>query len=240
MIKKLDRNSPVPLYYQLKEALREAIEQGEIPDSTPLPTEEELIRTYNVSRTTVREALRGLLELGIIVKKQGIGSFAVGGKISETLPGLVSFSKEMKARGFNVCTKVLSVDIVKPPSRVVRALELSESDSVLKIKRLRFIDDRPIVISTSYLKSEISMYEDFEGSIYELLENKYGLEVISGQASIEACPAEEMDAQLLQIDAGAPVLSITWRSYAASNIPVEYSETTYRGDSYRYIVGLKK
>ncbi len=116
MKKSLNRNSPIPLYFQLREILRDAIENGEFSDSAPLPTEEDLMRDYQVSRTTVREAYRGLTELGIIAKRQGVGSFVAAGKIAEVLPGLVSFSTEMKARGFNVRTKVLSVEVVDPPA----------------------------------------------------------------------------------------------------------------------------
>ncbi|NMC77820.1 MAG: GntR family transcriptional regulator [Chloroflexi bacterium] len=240
MVKTLNRNVPLPLYYQLREALREAIEQGEFSDSNPLPTEDELMREFQVSRTTVREALRGLMELGIIVKKQGVGSFVASEKISEILPGLVSFSTEMKARGFSVRTKVMSVDVIQPPLRVIKALDLSESDMVLRVKRLRFVDDKPIVISTSYLNREISPDDNFEGSLYELLEKKYGVEIFSGEASIEACLADEMDAQLLNVDVGSALLSITWRSFTNTNKTVEYSEAVFRGDSYRYIVKLKK
>lgn len=240
MAKTLNRNAPVPLYYQLREILREAIEQGEFSDSKPLPTEDELMREYKVSRTTVREALRGLMELGVIVKKQGIGSFIAGEKISEVLPGLVSFSTEMKARGFQVRTTVLSVEEVTPPLRVIKGLNLTESDVVLKVKRLRFVDDRPIVISTSYLTCGVSPSENFEGSLYDLLEEKYGVAITIGEATIEACLADEMDAELLDVGVGAAVLSITWRSYSENGTPVEYSEATFRGDSYRYIVKLKK
>lgn len=240
MIKPLNRNAPIPLYYQLREALREAIEQGEFADSNPLPTEEELMRDFKVSRTTVREALRGLMELGIIVKKQGVGSFVASEKIAEVLPGLVSFSAEMKARGFQVRTKVISVEEIVPPLRVAKGLSLSTEDTVLKVKRLRFVDEKPIVISTSYLSCGVSPDEDFEGSLYELLEQKYGVFITIGEASIEACLADEMDAGLLNVNVGSPVLNITWRSYSDVETPVEYSEATFRGDSYRYIVKLKK
>lgn len=239
-MKNLNRASPVPLYFQLREALQEAIESGEFTESKPLPTEEELIREFKVSRTTVREALRGLMERGIIVKKQGVGSFVASEKIDEFLPGLVSFSAEMKARGHTVHTQVLSVDVVRPPSRVSKALQLSEEETVICVKRLRFVDEKPIVISTSYLPGGLSVEDNFEGSLYELLEKKYGIVITEGVSTIEACLAEEVNAKLLGVEVGSAVLHISWRSYTADKTPVEYSEATFRGDSYRYVVKLKK
>ena len=236
----LNRNSPVPLYYQLREVLRECVEHGDFNDSQPLPTEDELIHKYHVSRTTVREALRGLMELGVIVKKQGIGSFVAGRKIEEFLPGLVSFSTEMKARGLTVFTRVLSTDVVKPPSRVAKGLGLPETSTVVRVKRLRYVDSKPIVISTSYLSCDVSPKDNFEGSIYELLEKKYGLSICAGEASIESCLSDEIESNLLEINIGSAVLNITWKSFSEMNTPVEYSEATFRGDSYRYIVKLKK
>jgi GntR family transcriptional regulator len=240
MHKVLNRNIPIALYFQLREALREAIEKGDFSSSTPLPTEEELMRDYRVSRTTVREALRGLMELGLIVKKQGVGSFIVSEKISEVLPGLVSFSAEMKAKGFHVRSTVLHVEEISPPLRVVKTLGLSDQDKVLMIKRLRYVDNKPIVISTSYLSCGISQEENFEGSLYKLLEEKYGIAISHGEASIEACLADEDDARLLEVKKRSAVLHITWSSYTDIVIPVEYSEATFRGDSYRYIVKLIK
>jgi len=240
MHKSIDRDSPIPLYLQLREILREAIEKGEFSNSEPLPTEEKLMNDYNVSRTTVREAMRGLLELGLIVKKQGIGSFVASEKISEILPGLVSFSEEMEARGFQVRTRVLSCEEIIPPFRVTKAFQIAETERVLKVRRLRYVDNRPIVISTSYLAGGISTDDNFEGSLYKLLGEKYGLYISNGEAIIEACLADEQDAKLLEIPVGSAVLNITWCSKTNSGRVVEFSEATFRGDCYRYVVKLRK
>src|SRR5215218_10432638 len=94
------RREPLPLYSRLYEVLRREIEEGRLPAGSQLPTEEELGRTFDVSRTTVREALRALAERGLIEKRQGKGSFVAEAKIGEVLPSLSSFSAEMESRGF--------------------------------------------------------------------------------------------------------------------------------------------
>jgi len=240
MIKKLNRNSHIPLYYQLQQILEKLVENGEFDNSQPLPTEEELMKTYEVSRTTVREALRGLLDKGVIVKKQGVGSFIAQEKITEVLPGLVSFSSEMSARGFCVRTKVLKIQEIKPSPKVARGLNLSNDVTVLRVKRLRFVDEKPIVISTSYLTCGYDPKDNFEGSIYKILEEKYGVSISYGEAIIEACLSDEYESRLLNLEKGSALLGITWRSFTEDNTPVEYSEAIFRGDSYKYVVMLKR
>jgi len=238
----LNPNSPLPLYYQLQEDIRERIESGEYAPSTMLPTEAELSAAYGVSRATVREALRGLAERGLVEKRQGVGTFVSGKKISEKLPGVYSFSTEMRLRGYGyaVRSEVLNKDYIEPPRRISALLELEEGSQVLRVRRLRYVDDKPFLISISYLPPFISIEDDFTGSIYQLLQTKYDLLVISGEASIEAGIAEEEEAYLLRIQPTDAVLRISWLGQAMGGQFVEYSEGTYRGDCYRYIVQLHR
>lgn len=238
--KALNLDSPVPLYYQLQEHIRSLIEEGHLQEGTHLPTEAELASQFNVSRATVREALRGLVERGLIEKRQGVGSIVTNTKIDELLPGLASFSAEMEARGFKVTSDVLDLGCVVPPARVLNALHLPPGSEVVKVRRLRFVNEKPFLISTSYLPPEISLDEDFSGSLYELLENVYGYRITAGRTSIEAGLADDLEAPLLDTESGKAVLRITWLALADRNEPIEYSETTYRGDRYRYVVQLHR
>jgi GntR family transcriptional regulator len=238
--KLLNLNSPMPLYYQLQEHLSTQIEEGNLCPGDPLPTEAELCSQFNVSRATVREALRGLAERGLIEKRQGVGSFVAARKINEILPGLTSFSAEMRARGFHVTSKVLEQGLVIPPGRVLKALDLAAESQVVRIVRLRFVDAKPFLVSTSHLVPEISAHEDFSGSLYELFETKYGYTIATGQATIEAGLANERESQLLEIQPRDAVLRITWLALTDAGLPIEYSETTYNGNRYRYIVQLRR
>ncbi|MDL5054618.1 GntR family transcriptional regulator [Oscillatoria laete-virens NRMC-F 0139] len=238
--KTLDTSSPVPLYYQLQEHIRTLIEERQLDEGTLLPTESEISDLFNVSRATVREALRGLAERGLIEKRQGVGSFVASTKIDEILPGLASFSTEMRARGFDVRSEVLERTRLAPPMRVLNALQLPGNSEVVKVRRLRFVNNNPFVISTSYLLPEISLDEDFSGSLYEILESRYGHRITAGRTSIEAGLADDYEADLLDMNIGSAVLRITWLALADRSTPVEYSETTYRGDRYRYVVYLHR
>lgn len=235
----LDSHSPVPLYYQLQEHIRALIEEGQLEAGSPLPTESELSAQFNISRATVREALRGLVERGLIEKRQGVRSFVTNTKIDEILPGLVSFSTEMRARGFAVESRILNLARVVPPVRVLNELQLPPVSEVVMVQRLRFVNAKPFLISTSYLRPDVALEEDFSGSIYELLEKHYGDRITAGRTSIEAGLADDYEAPLLETEAGKAVLRITWLALA-DRLPVEYSETTYRGDRYRYVVQLHR
>lgn len=236
----LDLTSPIPLYYQLQEHIRTLIEEGQLAEGSHLPTEAELASTFHVSRATVREALRGLVERGLIEKRQGVGSIVTSPKIDEILPGLASFSTEMKARGFTVTSNILNVGRLVPPTRVLNALNLSLESEVVMVRRLRFVNRKPFLISTSYLPNQTSLEDDFSGSLYEMLETKYGYRILAGRNSIEAGLADEYEAKLLETEVGSAVLRITWLAFADKNQPIEYSETTYRGDRYRYVVHLHR
>ncbi|MFL5865009.1 MAG: GntR family transcriptional regulator [Solirubrobacteraceae bacterium] len=233
-----DTSSPLPLYHRVAEAIRREIEEGRFTPGSQLPTEDELGNAFNVSRTTIREALRALAQRGLIERRQGLGTFVAHPKIGEVLPSLSSFSAEMKARGHQVHSNVLDVTTALLPRRVRDALGALSETEALRVVRQRFIDSKPIVISTSYILGHLSPDEDFTGSLYALLERRLGLTIASGTVTVEAGLASEYDADLLAIPVGAAVLNISWLGLTATGTPVEFSEATYRGDSYRYIIHL--
>jgi GntR family transcriptional regulator len=236
----LKPSSPIPLYFQLQEQLRSKIENGEFPSGSALPTEAQLSETYRVSRATVREALRVLVELGLIEKRRGLGSFVSKRKLGEYIPGLYSFSMEMRSRGHNVKSVVLHKEMVAAPSHVAIVLNVEEGSPVLNLKRLRFVDDEPILISESFLPSYTAIDDDFTDSVYKLFREKYDLNITHGEATIEADLASEEVANLLRINAHAAILRVRWVAQTEDNHAIEFSEGIYRGDRYRYVIHLRK
>ncbi len=236
----LNQNSPIPLYFQLQDLLQNKIESGEFEAHTSLPTEAELSRQYNVSRATVREALRALVNLGLIEKRHGLGSFVKPRQLTAQLPGLNSFSMEMRSQGHKVKTHVLDKVIVSAPVLVAKALKVVEGSPVLRLKRLRCVDDEPILVSESYLPSFVSIDEDFSDSVYKLFNLKYGLHIVQGKATIEAGLAEPDIANLLKINIGDAILRVIWIAQTEDVQSIEYSDGSYRGDSYRYAIHLQK
>ena len=238
----LDPTSPVPLYYQLQELLEHEIESGALRPGNSLPTEKQLGDLYQVSRTTVRQAIDGLALKGLVIKRQGKGTFVARRKVHEELPKLRSFTEEMRARGLTPTTRVVSVKHIRPPEHISQLLELQDDEGALQVRRLRFVENTPILITTSYLpgRLHVSLTEDFSDSLYALLERRYNVKIQSGENIIEATVAGEAEASLLKIRRGSPLLAIRRLALDPDGRPVEYVEGFYRGDRYQYVVKLAR
>ncbi|MFW6381566.1 MAG: GntR family transcriptional regulator [Bacillota bacterium] len=243
MVNKLDSESPVPLYHQLELLLEKRIKEGYYQSGDLLPTEQEAVKNFNLSRTTVRRAFEGLLRKGMIKRKRGVGTIVVKKpKIMENLPQLKSFTEDMEDKGYKVYSRVLEAREIIPPDKIRKKLKLDPEQRVLKIKRLRYVDEEPIVIQNSHLPAELGIKadEDFRGSLYKLLEEKYGIYVKFGSTTIEAAVANQEESELLDIKEGEPVLIIDRLGYDADKNEIEFVEGVYRGDRHKYQVNLKR
>ena len=148
----IDRNNPLPYYVQVKEALREHIESGEWPAGHQFPGEPELCVVFDVSRTVIRQALSDLEYEGLIVRKKGKGTFVAEPKIGESLiQKLTGFYQDMIELGHTPVTQVLKQEIVPANAKVAAQLHLKTGTKVIEIERLRFVQDEPIVLVTTYL-----------------------------------------------------------------------------------------
>jgi len=240
---KIEFNTAIPLYYQLKEIIRQQIEEKIFPLGSAIPTEQELQEKYKVSRSTVRQAISELVNEGCLVKKQGKGTFVSGvGKLKEELPKLLSFTEQMLARGIEPKARIISVQEISPPKRIIKALRLREKEKVLRIERLRLANEKVICILVSYLPLSlgVKLEDDFTGSLYDLLEKKYGFTITKGDEIIEASAASRHEAQLLKIKEGSPVLCMNRVTYTSNNKPLELVEGTYRADRYKYSITLER
>ena len=151
----LVRDSPLPLYHQIKEILLKRVERGDFQPDELIPTEKELELQYKVSRTTIRKALEDLVNSGILYRKQGLGTFVAIPRIRHNSQDMMSFSEEMKARGLQPGTQLISFSSEAPSDQVMRKLHLNEGESVYEIRRLRLADGNPIGIHTSYLSTQL-------------------------------------------------------------------------------------
>lgn len=239
----IDKESPLPYYYQLREALRDQILSGAWPPGTQLPTEAEICRTFEVSRTTVRQALAELLNEGLIRKEKGRGTFVAEPKIRERLvERLTGFCEDMVAQGLRPETRVLEQTVVPAPRAIASWLEMEPGDDVIRIRRLRLVQGEPLLLVTSYIPRQRCpglAEDDLEShSLYELLEREYGLQLARGRRYIEAVAASDQEAQLLGVAKGAPLLYLRSVTYLTDGRPVEYYEAKHRGDRSRFEVEL--
>ena len=243
MNQKIDFDSHVPYYAQLLDLLRTNIRQGVWQPGDRLPGEHSLCTTYAVSRTVVRQALRELEAEGLIFRRKGKGSFVAEPKIVESLAQkLTGFHQDMRERGHQPVSQVLYQDVIPAPVKVARHLDIPTEAPVVHLRRLRYVQDEPIVVVSSYLPSSLCPgLEDvdfIEQSLYTYLEQHFGLTIARGRRSIEAVSANAEEARLLQIDIGAPLILLDSVSYAEDNTPIEYYRAAHRGDRSQFDVEL--
>jgi len=239
----LDSNSPLPLYFQLQEILRRKIKNREFNPGDIIPTEKELEAMYKVSRITVRNAINGLVFEDLLVKKQGKGTIVAFPKLQEDgNTTLKSFTEKMKMQGKVTSTRVLNVLRIPVTDRLMEHIDIKFGEEIVYAKRLRIVDDEPIALFENYICTNTGLTEkdDFSGSVFELLEKKYGIKIISSEKVIEAGLASKEDADFLKISAGDPVLIIRYTTYDDDNNRIEYAEGVYRADKYKYMVRLKR
>jgi GntR family transcriptional regulator len=239
----IKRNSPIPYYAQVKDSLRERIKQGEWQPGDQMPSEPELCDLFNVSRTVIRQALSDLLHEGLIVRRKGRGTFVAQPKIKQGwVQRLSGFYQDMTAQGYTPVTQMLRQEIMPASPKVAQYLELEPEAPVLVIERLRFIQDEPIVLVTTYLPHHLCpdlLREDLtHQSLYECLEKRCGLSIAYGRRTLEAVPANDYESHLLRVKAGAPLLLVDSVSYLDDGTPLEYYHALQRGDRLRFEVEL--
>ncbi|MBA2873281.1 GntR family transcriptional regulator [Thermaerobacillus caldiproteolyticus] len=239
----INKHSPLPIYYQLEQGIKEMIEKQQLKPGEMIPSERELAETYDISRMTVRQAINNLVNDGYLVRKRGKGTFVAAKKIEQPLKGLTSFSEDMRARGMDPGTNVLDFHIIPADQSLAQQLDIREGSDIYEIRRIRLADQLPMALETSYLPCALVpglTRGIVSGSVYEFIENKLGLTIRSAVQVLEASVARKVEANLLQVKEGAPVLSIQRNSYLENGRPLEVVRSIYRGDRYKFTIEMER
>ena len=238
------RHSPVPRYHQLKEILREKIRSGEWKPGDLIPSERELSDTYGISRMTTRQAITDLVNEGVFYREQGKGTFVTRHKITQQLLRLTGFTEDIRARGQQPSTKVLSVQMCPATEDIAEKLRLNVGQLVVCVQRLRLADGEPLAIERSQLHfkgCEQLLEEDLEqNSLYRLLESKYGVPLLEAEQELEAGLAGAEEAQLLRIPVGSAVLYTRRTTLTERSQPIEYAKSVYCGTKYIFYTHLRR
>ncbi|MDD2957824.1 MAG: GntR family transcriptional regulator [Lachnospiraceae bacterium] len=233
--KKLDKNVPIPLYFQLKEMVVAAIKEGSYPRDSLLPTEKEFSEIFGISRTTVRQAITELVQEGWLYRVKSKGTFVSTPKINQDfISKLVTFPEEMKRSGKVPRTEVLELKTIPAVDGIASALQIDVGAKVIYLYRRRFADEEPIVIVETYLPYEdcaFVMQHDLEkNSLYDVMSEKEETEVYCVKRQVEAVEAKACDTKYLDIKKGKPVQLFRSLGYNVYGKPVEYSIARYRAD----------
>lgn len=236
----VDRESPLPLYHQLRQALLGTLEQGHWQEGDLIPTEREICDTYGVSRITVRRAINDLVREGFLVSHQGKGTFVARPKIQRQLSKLRSFSEEMEALGLRSGSRLLSLRQEPAIGDVAAALQVREGEWIWIVERLRLADDEPTIVSTSHLR--LPAYVVLtpaqlhgQASLWRVLRSQ-GVTFARSEATIQAVEGSVRESELLEVQPGSPLLLVESIIYSDDDMPVEYIRMVSRGDRYKYTV----
>ncbi len=232
------RGGPQPKHAQLRDALAElaATELG--PDAA-LPSERELMTTYDVSRDTVRKAINALVADGLLTRVHGRGTFVARPRLESRLH-LASFSQDMRRRGLTPSTRLLAVELDRPPADVAAALELDDDAKAWRLDRVRLADGQPIALENGwYPQAPLPGLDkhDLGGSLYELFGDVFGLTIDTAEQTLWGEAANDEIAERLDAPAHTPLLVFRRVSRAAGR-PIEYVVSRYRGDRYQIHMSL--
>ena len=211
------------------------------PDQ-PFPSESALLREFGVSRVTIRRALAALEADGLIRRVKGKGTF-VGSKPAKITPKLTGFTEELLAWKHNTRAKLLELVPVKATRDVATSLGVAEGDIVIRIKRIRYVDQTPLAYIVAHLAKKIGplvLGDDLERTPIVTLLSKYGIPIVEARQTIEATLADGEMASLLDVKVGAPLLQIVRVYYTDKGDPVDYVRSFYRSDRYQFTVTLKR
>ncbi len=241
--KPLKRDIETPLYEQLANLLENAILQGELVVGQKLLCENELVKLFKISRSTVRMALEILVKKDLLIRRPGKGTF-VNFKLNQGLSELKSLSEVLFDQGINFSIEELKIEMINPTKDIRQKLILHKEKKVLSIERIFMVDKSPIAYSRIFIPFEkigSSHASDFnKQSSYLVLEDICKVNIQHAKQQILATAACSHTAQLLSISKGDAVLCVTRTAYDQNNQPVEYLEQYHRSDCFSYEIEMPR
>lgn len=238
----LDKNSFIPMYYQIQSQLLHMIQSGELRPGDALPSEDEIRRACRVSRMTARHALQALESQGFASRHKGQGSFVSQPRVEKDIMHLAGFTAEMRALGLKPSSRLLSAETVPASAEVASRLHIEVGMPVFYLRRLRCADGLPVAIEDAWLAREqypgIERIDFASISLYQTLRERYGIRVSRADEIIEARSATRQQADLLEVPRNASLLAITRTLWSVDGKPVETALSVYRGDRYRAVLSI--
>jgi GntR family transcriptional regulator len=238
---KLVRAPGTTVHAQIEDWLAGEIAVGALRPADRLPTEQDLAAWFGVSRMTLRHALGELARRGLVTRAVGRngGTFVAEPKLEQDLTTLAGFSEQLRRHGMVAGARVLAAAGRQAGPAAAAALQLSEGDPVHEVRRIRLADGRPIAVEHSLFPAVL--FPDLlqcrlDGSLYELLEVRYGQRPHHARESLEPVTAGVREAEALEVAEGAPLMLVERTAYAQGGRPLEFARDLFRGDRTRLVI----
>lgn len=226
-------------YESIRDHVLDVVDSLEI--GAAIPPERELCQRFGVSRMTLRRAVDELVREGLLERKQGRGTYVAAPKVGQQLT-MTSFSEDMRRRGLVPGSRTLSLSQTTAGAQLGWRLEVPPQAQVLRARRLRLADGRPMALETLHvpcaLAPDLTAEELTDASFYEVMAAKYGLEIASGVQSVEPTVINAEEAEVLEAPEHSPAFLFERTSRTAGGVVVEFVRSVYRGDRYQLIVEL--
>src|SRR5215470_9272813 len=238
---RLIRGSGITVHGQIEDWLADTIAAGRLAPGDRLPTEHDLAAWLGVSRMTLRHALAELAQRGLVTRTVGRsgGTFVAEPKVEQDLTVLAGFSEQLRRHGLVAGARVLAAEEIPASPAAAAALEIGTGDPVYEVRRLRLAGGQPILIEHSLFPAQrcpgLLDYR-LDGSLYELLEEKFGLRPYRAKESLEPVCAGVREAEALGVAEGAPLMLVERTACSRSGQPLEFARDLFRGDRTRVVV----
>ncbi|MFR8989994.1 MAG: GntR family transcriptional regulator [Fusobacterium sp.] len=234
----INKESEVPLYQQLVYSLKKCIKDGILKKDDKIPAESEFCSKYDLSRTTVRQALKILEKEGYIYKIRGKGSYISSPKIYQDRSGFSKFYDDVKNLGKIPASKILSVKVKKPNELVREKMNLSEDEFIVKLVWVRYGNDEALIYETIYLN--YSLVKGIENinlktkKLYDVLNEEFGIKITHGKEMFYPCKLNTTEAKYLELAEGDLGMKVERTTFQGDKI-LEYTKSTVRGDKFIYM-----
>lgn len=237
--KSIDKTIPVPMYYQLKKIIQDEIDEGKIQVDDMIPTEKELSERFQLSRTTVRQAILELTQEGYLYRVKSKGTFVSRPKDTQSfIQYLESFDAHIRRLNQVPRTEIISCKVVAMSAHVAGILRCTAGDKAIQLIRLRFADNEPVVVTETYLPYQHCAYLLNENHdlrhLYVSLSSRESTRICKVLQSVEAVPADVRDVEYMKVRKGAPIQLLNIIGFNGNDVPLELTYARFRGDRHKF------
>lgn len=222
-----------PIYLQLREIVREKIEDGEYPPGTAIPSENDLAEIYGINRLTVRNAVDTLVSEGLLKRVQGKGVYVLGEKVERDLDTLAGFSRTMLDKKVKPSTEIFVKALRPAGGKYSKIFGIGEKEEIYFIKRVNYANDVPCSLENIYIpKYVMPKLDGIDLSVFSLYEvyDFYKIKMRRAEQTLDLTCLEQSDARTLGIDASRSVLLFTSVSYDERDRAIEFTRNYTRAD----------
>lgn len=232
--------SPAPKYFRISRQIVADIRCGGLAPGTKIPSENELIETYNVSNTTARKVHQELERAGWVTRIKGKGTYVRGSRVDRSADRILGFTKNMVEAGRVPSTRLISAKLRRRgQTLVINSRRYVLSGPVCEIKRLRLADDVPMMRETRYVSETLCpeiQEKNLEGSLYDIYEHDYGLQLMQVDQRLSAIVTDAAEMGFPGVEGQIPAFLVEGVTFCGKELILETEESIYRGDMYRFSV----